>query len=95
MVKFKGKDGAIFPLFSGDGFSDWNNSDSPFSAHFGDLEAEVNRVETGRLPLQDLVTPPGFVSLQGETQHRDVNNVDSFFRQWQHNPCAFVVHPAQ
>lgn len=40
------------------------NSDSPFSSHFGDVEAKVHRVEIGRLPLEDFITPPGLVSLQ-------------------------------
>lgn len=44
-----------------------SNSDLPFSSDFGDLEAKVHRVQIGWLPLEDVITPPGLVSLQGHT----------------------------
>lgn len=40
------------------------NRNLPFSSDFGDLEAKVHRVEIRGLPLEDLITPPGLVSLQ-------------------------------
>lgn len=41
------------------------NSNLPFSCDSGDLETEVHRVQIGWLPLEDIVTPPRLVWLQG------------------------------
>lgn len=52
------------------------NSNLPFSCDFGDLETEVHGVQIGWLPLEDIVTPPGFVRLRmgGRTKEEDLGD---------------------
>lgn len=53
-----------------------NNSNVPFSCDFGDLETEVHGVQIGWLPLEDIVTPPGFVRLRmgGRRKEEDLGD---------------------
>lgn len=52
------------------------NSNLPFSSDFGDLETEVHGVQIGWLPLEDIVTPPGFVWLWmgGSRKEKDLGD---------------------
>lgn len=53
-----------------------SNSDVPFSSDFGDLEAKVHGVEVGGFPLEDVVAPPGLVSLRRNPNHQQNYNME-------------------
>lgn len=60
------------------------NSYLPFSSDFGDLQAKVHRVEIRGLPLEDFITPPRFVPLQGKGENYIIQG-DEVFYEYKHD----------